>query len=95
MYKIILEKQVQKFFTKQKGQPLISQFEDALKILTVEPYKNKLDIKRITNLPHVYRLRIWEYRFLYEIIDKKIIITFFYAGSRWDIYKLLKNIKDK
>jgi hypothetical protein len=26
-------------------------------------------------------------RFLYEIIDEKIIINFFDAGARWDVYK--------
>ncbi len=91
MYTIILEKQVQKFLKKEQWQPIIKQFKEALKHLSLDPYENNLDIKRIINLPHVYRLRLWEYRFLYEIIDNKIIIDFFYAGPRWDVYNHLNN----
>ncbi len=53
----------------------------------MEPYENNLDIKILIWLPNTYILRIWKYRFLYEIIEDKIIINFFDAGSRWDIYK--------
>lgn len=90
MYQIFLEKKVQKFLEKQKWQPIISQFEKALRILSLDPYENNLDIKIILWLPHCYRLRIWKYRFLYEIIDEKIIINFFDADSRGDIYKNYK-----
>jgi len=34
-----------------------------------------------------YRLRIWKYRFIYEIIEDKLIITFTDWDNRWDIYK--------
>ena len=87
MYKIILEKKVQKFLEKQKWQKIIHDFTQSLMILTLRPYKNNLDIKKIINLPNTYRLRIGKYRFLYEILDDKIIITFFDAWSRWDVYK--------
>ena len=87
MYNILLEKKVQKFLQKQKWQPIISQFEKALTELSLDPYENNLDIKIIIWLPHSYRLRIGKYRFLYEIIDDKVIINFFDADSRWEIYK--------
>lgn len=90
MYTILLEKKVQKFLEKQKWQPIIYQFERALRELSLDPYENTLDIKIVMGLPHCYRLRIGKYRFLYEIIDKKIIINFFDADSRGDIYKWIK-----
>ncbi len=93
MYQIILEKQVQKFLEKHRGQQLVHQFQKALKFLTLSPYQNTLDIKRIVNLPYVYRLRIWEYRFIYEIIDQTIVIDFFYAGARGDVYNQLKKLQ--
>lgn len=86
MYSIVLEKQVQKFLIKQKWQPIISQFKNALMKLQLDPYDNALDIKVVVWLPHTYRLRIGKYRFLYEIIDEKIVIVFFKAGSRGDVY---------
>ncbi len=87
MYQIILEKNVQKFLEKHKWEDLIVKFTESLRILTLEPYENNLDIKVLVWLPNTYRLRIWKYRFLYEILEEKIIINFFDAGSRWDIYK--------
>lgn len=87
MYKIILEKQVIKFLEKHKWENIIDDFESSLVFLSNDPYENNLDIKILIWLPNSYRLRIWKYRFLYEIIENTISISFFKAGNRWDIYK--------
>jgi len=87
MYKIILEEKVQKFLIKHKWEKLIYDFENSIRILSLDPYKNNLDIKILVWLPNTYRLRIWKYRFVYEIIDDTLIIVFINAWSRWDIYK--------
>lgn len=87
MYKILFERRVQKFLEKQKGQKIISQLETSLHILATSPYENNLDISILAGTQNCYRLRIGKYRFLYEIIEEKIIITFYDAGSRGDIYK--------
>ncbi len=87
MYKIFLEKQVQKFLEQHKWEELIKRFTTSIRILALDPYENNLDIKVLIWLPNSYRLRIWKYRFLYEIIEERIIITFFDAWSRWNIYK--------
>ncbi|MBP9779657.1 type II toxin-antitoxin system RelE/ParE family toxin [Candidatus Gracilibacteria bacterium] len=87
MYKILLEKNVTKFLEKHKGEALIHRFTESLLVLSMEPYENNLDIKILIGLPNTYILRIGKYRFLYEIIEDKIIINFFDAGSRGDIYK--------
>ncbi len=87
MYQVILEKSVQKFLEKHRGEDLIQKFEKALTILALDPYENNLDIKVLVWLPYSYRLRIGNYRFLYEIIDETLIISFFDAGKRGSIYK--------
>jgi len=87
MYKIILEKSVQKFLEKHKWEDLIEKFTNTITILSISPYKNNLDIKMLIWLPNAYRIRIWNYRFIYEIIDDFLIINFFDAWKRWDIYK--------
>ena len=87
MYKIKLEKKVQKFLEKHKWEDLIKKFKENLIILSLNPYENNLDIKILIGLPNSYRLRIWKYRFFYEILDEEIIINFFDAWSRWDVYK--------
>ena len=45
MYQIILEKSVQKFLEKHRGEDLIAKFEKSLTILALDPYENNLDIK--------------------------------------------------
>ena len=89
MYKVILEKPVLKFLEKHKWEIILDQFEKALIFLVNDPYENNLDIRLITWLPNSYWLRIWKYRFLYEIIEETISISFFKAGSRWEVYKNL------
>lgn len=82
-YKIELSKKVKKFLA---NHDLISrQFYDKIFYLANNDSKN-LDIKKLSWEVHKYRLRIWKYRFLYEIIDEKILIFFYDANSRWDIY---------
>lgn len=90
MYKIILEKSVQKFLIKHKWEVLIEKFEKSITILALDPFENNLDIKVLVWLPNSYRLRIGDYRFLYEVIDETLIISFFDAGNRWEIYKKIK-----
>ncbi len=47
MYKIILEKSVQKFLINHKWQDIIEKFEKSITILSLDPYENNLDIKVI------------------------------------------------
>lgn len=87
MYKIVFEKNVIKFLDKHKKENFIRLLYDKLKTLATSPYNNNLDIKAIKWEKDTYRLRIWKYRFLYEINDKEVIIFIFKADSRWSIYK--------
>lgn len=82
MYKVTLEKNVVKFLEKHKGEVLLPRFTEAIRILALDPYQNSLDIKILIGLPNSYRLRIGKYRFLYEIIEDRIVIHFFDAGAR-------------
>ena len=87
MYQIIFEKKVQKFLSQHKGQPIIIQFEKALKLLIINPFDSSLDIKSLKWYEWFYRLRLGKYRFIYEVIDYKLIIDVVNADSRGDIYK--------
>lgn len=87
MYKINLEKNVMKFLEKYKWEKIIHLFTEKLKIISNNPYENNLDIKAFKWTENTYRLRIWKYRFVYEIIENEITIIFFDADSRGWIYK--------
>jgi len=87
MYEIKLSKQIRKFLEKHKWKWIISSFRNAIIILYENPYSEDLDLKPIRWLHNNFRLRIWKYRFLYEIKDFELEIYFYKWWSRWDVYK--------
>lgn len=87
MYRVVLKKEVKKFLNKH--QELIPKFVDSVNKLAHNPFDKSLDIKPLTwrkNLSE-WRLRIWKYRFVYEVLKEEVIILFFDAWSRGKIYK--------
>lgn len=86
MYIIYTHKRVDKFLDKHRD--IAKRFIKHLSQLQKNPYDNSLDIKALDweKWQH-YRLRIGKYRFLYEILEDRILIYFYDVGSRWDIYK--------
>jgi len=86
-YKIKFHKQVIKFLEKCDIN-IAERFYENILILEKEPYKNNLDIKALKwEEKGNYRMRIWKYRFKYMIIDEEIIIYFYDAWNRGNIYK--------
>lgn len=90
MYKIILEKDVEKFLWSHPQ--LVEPFIQALDILAINPFKNTLDVKRLKGARNSFlrRLRINKYRFIYEVVEDKILIKFIKAWSRGKIYKKIQ-----
>lgn len=87
LYEILLDKRVQKFLSKA-DEHIIRLFRSKIEIMQHNPLSEQLDIKKYSEWwPNNYRLRIGKYRFLFEIIDHKVLIYFYDADSRWDIYK--------
>ena len=84
-YNIETSKDVEKFLKKHID--IIPRYISSIEILQYNPYSENLDIKKLKGEKSSYRLRIGKYRILYEVNDKEIIIYFFSAGSRGDIYK--------
>ncbi len=85
-YKIQIDKSVKKFLLKH--QDVAHRFFEKIKELAQDPYTKKLDIKRLQwSEKWNYRIRIWKYRFKYTIIEDQILIYFYDADSRGDVYK--------
>ena len=86
-YNIELHKKVEKFLDKQNEKFVLDFWAKAM-ILSNDPKNSNLDIKWLDwEEKWNFRLRIGKYRFKYEIINDQILIYFYDAGSRWDIYK--------
>ncbi len=86
MYKLIARKNVKKFINKRNEKEKKT-IKKKLKLLKENPYPDNtfLDIKKLKNLPF-YRLRINNYRIIYEIIENEVVILLLEADNRGDIY---------
>ena len=88
MYKVVFKKRVLSFLIKHKWEKVIDVFYLCTEIMKNKPFDNSLDIKKLKNSKTwQYRLRIWKYRFLFNINNDEIKIIFVDAWSRWWIYK--------
>ncbi|MEN9847533.1 MAG: hypothetical protein RL368_273 [Pseudomonadota bacterium] len=86
-YQLLLHKRVTKFIQKCLDKQLISQ---KLELLKQNPYVNpQLDIKIMQGYENLYRLRVGQYRFIYQVKENELIIFMLKAGQRGDIYKSL------
>lgn len=85
-YSIFTHKRVDKFLEKHRDVAI--EFVKALEVMRVHVFDPSLDIIKLTgHWDTHYRLRISKYRFLFEIIDERVLIYFYDAGSRGKIYK--------
>ena len=86
-YKIKELKPFEKFYKKRdkKERKII---DEKLDILCEDPYDvSQLDIKKLNGYEKRYRLRIWDYRIIYEIYDDILIIIALTGDNRGDVYK--------
>ena len=86
MYKIIPHKRVIKFInsrTQKDKQRIKEKFEQ----LSQNPYptNQSIDVKKMKNQTG-FRLRVGDYRFIYDVIDSELIIYIENGDNRGDIY---------
>ncbi|WP_404469496.1 type II toxin-antitoxin system RelE/ParE family toxin [Sutcliffiella horikoshii] len=87
MYELKYSKQAMKYIKKQ-DKPTKKRLEKALFTLAENPYqRDTLDISSLQGLDGAFRLRIGDFRIIYEVVDNELIIYIIAVGSRGDIYK--------
>ncbi len=86
MYRLKFRKQVVKFINSRSPKERRA-IAETLTELESNPYQNNLDIKSLKGCHNKYRLRIGNYRFLYTIIQDQVLIYFYKADTRGDVYK--------
>jgi len=86
MYNIIMHKRVIKFISTRNPKEK-QQIKSKFKQLQQNPYpSNKIiDLKKLQN-ENGFRLRINDYRFIYNVSDGELTIYMEKAGNRGDIY---------
>lgn len=87
MYKIIFTNQADKFLKKHKE--LENKIIEIFTFIIKNPFKNSkiFDIKAMQGLKNYYRLRINDYRVIYQIKNDELVILIVKIGNRGDIYK--------
>jgi len=86
-YQIQASKKFEKFFIKRTSKER-DKINTKLELLKQNPINHpNLDISKMTGFENIFRLRINDYRIIYEVFEEHIIIYIFDAGNRGDIYK--------
>jgi mRNA interferase RelE/StbE len=59
---------------------------EKIKVLAQNPYLENNNVKRLKTSDEVFRLRIGDYRVLYEIANKKLLISVIKIQTRGNVY---------
>ncbi len=60
---------------------------DAVQLLSLNPYTELLQIKKMKGAESLYRVRIQDYRVIYVIENKIIKVTIIKIGHRKEVYE--------
>jgi len=86
-YQIQASKKFEKFFIKRTSKER-EKIDTKLEQLKDNPINHpNLDISKMSGFENIFRLRINNYRIIYEVFEEQIIIYLFDGGNRGDIYK--------
>lgn len=88
IYRVHLTKSAQKEF-KALPSKVKNRISDSLKLLEINPFSELLQIKKLKGEENLYRTRIGDYRILYEVRKKEIIVVVIKIGHRKEVYKNL------
>lgn len=88
-YSVELTKSAAKEFKKlQKS--IKEKVIEAIRFLSQNPYTELLNIKKLKGAESLYRIRIGDYRIVYEVSDHKLKILIIKIGHRKDVYQKLE-----
>ena len=63
---------------------------ESLELLAVNPYAEVLNFKKLKTNASLFRIRIGDYRVIYEIKADLLIVLVVRVGHRKDVYEYLK-----
>jgi mRNA interferase RelE/StbE len=63
---------------------------EVIHFLSVNPYSEFLKVKKIKGHNSLYRIRISDYRLVYEVKNKTLLIIVIKIGHRKEVYQKLK-----
>jgi len=60
---------------------------EALGLLAHNPYSELLKVKKLRDVKDVYRIRLGDYRIIYELLQKRLVVLVIKVGHRREIYR--------
>ena len=84
MYKVELTREPEKFIRRQNRKTQI-QLTSALRKLAAQPRPKQA--KKLAGMDDLYRVRAGDYRIVYKIEDKKLLVLVVRVAHRKEIYK--------
>lgn len=84
MYELYIERSVEKSFRKLERKTA-DRLIDIIKLLSENPRPR--GCRKLTDHENDFRLRVGEYRIVYEIDESRKAVTILAAGHRRDIYR--------
>ena len=64
---------------------------DSLELLRINPFAEILQFKKLKTNQSLYRIRIGNYRMIYEVKAGILVIVVIRVGHRKDVYRYLKD----
>jgi mRNA interferase RelE/StbE len=85
-YKVVFAKSARKEWEKL---PVSAQDKviDAVRLLALNPFTELLQIKKIKGAEALYRIRLGDYRVVYEVKNDVLVILVIKIGHRKDVYR--------
>ena len=84
-FQIEFKKSAEKEFHKLTAS-VQERIRDSLVLLSHNPRTQILDIKKLKGFEALYRMRVGDYRVLYELNNNKLVIIVVKLGHRRDVY---------
>ena len=85
-YKIEFVKSAQKEFDQLATKTRIKTAE-ALRLLAQNPYSELLKVKKLKGADKLFRIRLGDYRVVYEIRNEQLIVLVIKIGHRREVYR--------
>ncbi len=85
-YRIEFVKSAKKEFDRLPAR-MRSKTTEAFNLLSQNPYSELLRIKKLKGAEYLYRIRLGDYRMVYEIRNERLIVLVIKIGHRSEVYR--------
>ena len=85
MYRVLLRPPAQRFLRKLRDQPLAARLVVAMRGLANDP--RPPGCGKLAGLENLYRIRVGDYRIVYQIRDEVLLVLVVKIGHRREVYR--------